>query len=317
MDTQQTDSFLNMVTYFKALDSYLLNACYSATTLYLFVRDNLKDIVCLGYLFGAVNAIAAFKISMGPAVHITDLCLSTHKMLLWSLSNLLLFNIHNQRHPFAVLEDSRNKPWRPLPARRITPKQTTRLMFAMYPVILLISYKWGGMIPCLLEAFSCLWYNEWGAAADPFLKNLLNGIGFACFLAGPLEVATGKSVFSGDGTAAVWLGMLSACITTTVHIQDFRDVQGDRVAGRRTVPLAIGDTAARLLAAVCVFGWTGAVAWYWRAAWVQVVFAAVAGGILLWNLFWDRTVKGDVFTWKLWPAWIVGLFLVPVIPGKF
>ncbi|TRX93692.1 hypothetical protein FHL15_005368 [Xylaria flabelliformis] len=316
MNTRQDISSLRKGAYYECLYNSLSNVPYFANTLYLFVRDNLKDIVCMGYLFGVLNATIAFKFSMGPALHITEIILTTHRMILWSLSNLLLFNLHNQRHPSAVLEDRQNKPWRPLPAGRISPKQTTHLIFAMYPVILLISYKWGGMIPCLLEAFSCLWYNEWGGAADPFLKNLLNGVGFACFFAGPLEVLTRESIFSGQGKAATWLGILTACITTTVHTQDFRDVRGDRAAGRITVPLSIGDTAARLLVAVGVCGWTLAASWYWEAG-KQALVAVLAGGIMVCNLFWDRTTEGDSRTWKLWPAWIFGLFLVPVIPGRW
>ncbi|KAI0529924.1 hypothetical protein GGR58DRAFT_495168 [Xylaria digitata] len=190
---------------------------------------------------------------------------------------------------------------------------TNRLMFIMYPVVLLISYHWGGMIPCLLEAFSCLWYNEWGGASDPFLKNLLNGVGFGCFFAGPLEVVTGFSIFTGGGNAAIWLGILSACITTTVHTQDFRDVKGDLAAGRKTVPLVIGDVVARILVAVGVVAGTSVACWFWDATWMQILLAAVIGGTVVCNLFWDRTVAGDAFTWKLWPAWILGLFLLPVI----
>lgn len=314
MNIQQPFSSLSTRALCVPLVNSLLSVLYFTNTIYLFVRDNLKDIVCMGYLFGVLNGIIASKFSMGPALQTTDIILSTHRMLLWSLSNLLLFNLHNQRHPAAVLEDQQNKPWRPLPAGRISPEQTTRLMIAMYPVILLISYQWGGMVPCLLEAFSCLWYNEWGGAADPFVKNLLNGVGFACFFAGPLEVLTAESIFSGHGKAAMWLGILAACITTTVHTQDFRDVRGDRLAGRITVPLLIGDTAARLVVAVGVCGWTLAASWYWEAG-KQALVAVLTGGFMLCNLFWDRTTEGDAWTWKLWPAWIFGLFLVPVIPG--
>ncbi|KAI0529925.1 hypothetical protein GGR58DRAFT_509014 [Xylaria digitata] len=98
------------VRYYKALRRYLLGSLYFAHTLYLFVCDNLGDIVCMGYLFGALNATIAFKLSMGPDLQMRDIFLSTPRMIMWSLSNLLLFNIHNQRHPSAVLEDHRNNP---------------------------------------------------------------------------------------------------------------------------------------------------------------------------------------------------------------
>ncbi|RWA03444.1 hypothetical protein EKO27_g11662 [Xylaria grammica] len=266
------------VGYYEALRWYLLGSFYFAYTLYLFVCDNLGDIVCMGYLFGALNATIASKLSMGPDLQMREIFLSTPRMILWSLSNLLLFNIHNQRHPSAMLEDHQNKPWRPLPAGRVSPQMTNRLMFIMYPVVLLISYHWGGMVPCLLEAFSCLWYNEWGGASDPFLKNLLNGVGLACFFAGPLEVVAGRCIFTGGGKAAIWLGILSACITTTVHTQDFRDVKGDLATGRRTVPLVIGDVPARILVAVGVVTGTGVVCWFWDATWLQISLPAVIGG---------------------------------------
>ncbi|KAI1775444.1 hypothetical protein F4818DRAFT_451743 [Hypoxylon cercidicola] len=251
---------------------------YHTYTIYLFSRDNIKDIICTGFLFGTVNASIAQKLSMGSPPSFWQKFASFPKIVLWSWSNLFLFNLRNQRHPRAIAEDALNKPWRPLPAARISPEQTTIVMYMMYPVVLLVALCVGGLVPCLLEALFCLWYNEWCGASDPFLKNLLNGLGFACFLAGPLEVATGHSIFSGGCTAAIWLGILTGCITTTSHTQDFRDKEGDKFIGRDTVPLALGDYYARMIVALGVVGWTSVAGWYWRAGWSEVAMSWVVGG---------------------------------------
>ncbi|KAI0190474.1 hypothetical protein EV127DRAFT_495178 [Xylaria flabelliformis] len=291
----------------------LNSIAYHAYTVYLFSRDNIKDIICMGFLFGSLNASVAPKFSMGPALSTEQILLVAPKMLLWSWSNLFIFNLHNQRHVEGIAEDALNKPWRPIPAGRISTMQTTRLMYLMYPVILGISLKYGGLGPCLAEALFCLWYNEWGGASRPFTKNLQNGLGFACFFAGPLEVATGHSVFSGRGTAAVWLAILTAAVTTTVHMQDFRDMDGDRAVDRWTVPLAIGDFPARAIVALGIMFWTIAASFFWKATVVGSWAAWLAGGAVVLNLFRDRSRTGDAFTWKMWPAWVLGLFLLPII----
>ncbi|KAI1198639.1 hypothetical protein F5X97DRAFT_342534 [Nemania serpens] len=286
---------------------------YHAYTIYLFSRDNIKDIIIMGFLFGCLNASVAPRFSMGPALSIEQLLLVAPKMLLWSWSNLFIFNLHNQRHGSAVAEDALNKPWRPIPAGRISTMQTTRLMYLMYPILLGVSLRYGGLVPCVAETLFCLWYNEWGGASRPFTKNLQNGLGFACFFAGPLEVATGHSVFAGRGKAAVWLAILTAAVTTTVHMQDFRDMDGDRVANRQTVPLAIGDFPARIIVALGIAFWTVAASCYWGASLTGSCAAWIAGGGLVVNLFRDRSQPGDAFTWKTWPAWVFGLFLLPLM----
>lgn len=270
----------------------------------------------MGFFFGALNASAASRLSMGPSLSIKQILEASPRILLWSWSNLLLFNLHNQRHASAVAEDAINKPWRPLPSGRLSPLQATRTMYCTYPVVLVISSTAGGLLPSLLEAFACLWYNEWGGAEDAVLKNILNGIGIACFFAGPLEAATGQSVFLGDMKAAAWLLILACAITTTSHAQDFRDMDGDRASGRITVPLLIGDMCARVILAVAVVLWTGVACWFWGlglAEWKASAAAWTAGAAVIVNVFRNRTRQGDALVWKkLFPLWMMGLFMLPV-----
>lgn len=234
-------------------------------------------------------------------------------MVFWSWTNLLLFNLHNQRHPNAVLEDSVNKPWRPLPAKRLTPTEATYWMYVMYPVVLVSSAGLGGLGPCLIEAFSCLWYNEWGGAESPVLKNFLNAAGFVCFLAGPLEISVGGVSLVQYPKAFQWLTIIGLAIFMTVHIQDFRDQDGDRQRDRRTVPLAIGDAPARWIAATSVLFWSCLASMFWQVGIAGLLLPLGIGVVLSFHLLARRTVESDALTWKIWPFWMTSFFFLPLM----
>ncbi|CAG9954620.1 unnamed protein product, partial [Clonostachys rosea f. rosea IK726] len=80
-------------------------------------------------------------------------------------------------------------------------------------------------------------------------------MGITAFLAGPLEIATGNSIFGGQAIAAGWLGVIAMTITCTIHVQDLRDMEGDAVAGKRTIPILMGEMNARLFVALGVTFW--------------------------------------------------------------
>ncbi|KAI1414495.1 hypothetical protein F5Y13DRAFT_178784 [Hypoxylon sp. FL1857] len=230
---------------------------------------------------------------MGPLLPFSRILATVPLQILWSWSNLFLFNLHNQRR--AIAEDALSKPWRPLPSGRLSSQDATYVMYCMYPVTIMIALKCGGLVPCLLQSFCSLWYNEWGGDSDVVLKNLLNGIGIPCFLAGPLEVATGRAM------------------AMTSHVQDFRDVDGDRAAGRKTLPLVIGSTNARLLVILGVGSFTCLSCWFWETGLRESIFVWLMGFILLGNLFFNRTRRADDLSWKiLWFLWMLGVYLLPV-----
>ncbi|KAF3769492.1 hypothetical protein M406DRAFT_335375 [Cryphonectria parasitica EP155] len=278
---------------------------YHLETIYLFSRNDIKVAIYMGFLFGALNASVASAFAMGPSLSLQQILASAPSMLLWSWSHLFLFNLHNQRHASSIAEDAINKPWRPLPSGRLTSQQATWMMYCMYPVVFLVSLNAGGLVPCLVETTLCLWYNELGGSNNPFLKNVLNAFGFSCFFAGPLEVVTGHSIFSGDMKAATWLLILASAITTMSHAQDFRDMVGDKAANRKTIPLLIGDMNARVVLAVGVATWTAIACWFWEAGPRESLAAWAAGLAMVGNFFRDRTQKGDSLSWKLFPLWLL------------
>ena len=287
---------------------------YHSHTVYLACFSNLGDIVLSGFLFGTMNSLIADQFSMGPALSIGQI-LTTRRaplMLLWSWCNIFLFCLHNQRSPETIAEDKVNKPWRPIPAGRLTPDQAKKVLYFMHPLCFLVAFKIGGFWPYVILVSFHVWYNEFGGASNPILKNFHNGVGVCCFLAGPFEVATGSSVFAGNGNAAIWLLILIAMLTTTCHTQDFRDVGGDSAAGRRTVPLVIGDIPARLLVAVMAIVWTYVACTFWDA-WEVAIIPVSAQLILIGNLFLRRHRMGDIHAWRLFTIWTQSLVALPVL----
>lgn len=237
---------------------------------------------------------------------------SIPKMLLWSWCNLLFFNLSNQRG--SINEDILNKPWRPLPSGRLTPSQATAIFHCMYPIVFIISLTIGGLFPSILIIALSYWYDDQDGGSDPLQKNIINGLGIGSFFAGPLEVITRRSILlNGGSRVATWVGILMATIATTSHIQDLRDVDGDKAVGRRTLPVAIGDSNARLVAAIGIFSWTWIACCFWNAGWVEASLAIGAGAVMEGSMLFFRSKVGDVRTWKIFPLWMLGLFLLPIL----
>ena len=286
-------------------------------TLHLFNKSNLKDIVALGYIFALLTSTCfsvLFSGVGGPGL--LGLLQRTPAMLFWSWTNLLICCLHNQRHSEAIEEDRINKPWRPIPAKRITAAGTTRLLYGVWPLVITSAYFTGGLQPCLIICGLNIWYNEYGGADQPIQKNFLNAVAITCFLAGPLEVAVHTDVPLSINRASVWLFIISVAVFTTVQAQDFRDRVGDGLRGRRTLPLVIGDMSARVSVAVGVSSSSLIATVFWGNPIIGLGLSGATGGFFLYRLFKKRTVEADAVTWKLWPAWMISLFLMPVL-GTF
>lgn len=290
----------------------LMSPRYHIHTLYLFTCNNVIDVILPGLLFASLSASVASRFSMGADQPLALILASIPKMLLWSWTNLLVFNLSNQRSEASIKEDMVNKPWRPLPSGRLTSADATRLFNCVRPTVLVVSFWVGGLVPCILIMCLSYCYDDRGAASNPLIKNMINGMGIGCYFAGPFEVITGRSILSGKGDAAIWVLMIMGAIATTSHAQDLRDQEGDRAAGRETLPNMVGDMNARLLAVVGIIGWTCIAASYWGVGWTKGGISGIAGAIMAGNMLRDRTRKGDILTWKFFPLWMFGLFLMPV-----
>ena len=113
-------------------------------------------------------------------------------MFFWVWINLLLFNVSNQSQPGAVLEDTENKPWRPIPAGRLSAKHARKYIGILHVVTIGISLMLGGVHPCLALHLLTFWYNDLGSGETWALRNFINAGGYLCFITGAMQVAIGS-----------------------------------------------------------------------------------------------------------------------------
>jgi hypothetical protein len=188
-------------------------------------------------------------------------------MLFWSWSNVLLFTLHNQRHPAGLAEDAINKPWHPLPSKRITPDNTTRLLYVAYPVVLLFCYFEGGLGAYLEEAFCCFWYNEWGGSDHPIIENFLTAPGDMSLIAGPLEIVLGNVSFANIPKVLWWLMVigLAMFMTPISGISEIRRETSYEIGGRSRLCMVTSlkyswlylEWHFGLFLGLCIGGWGG------------------------------------------------------------
>ena len=235
----------------------------------------------------------------------------------WAWINLLPFAIDNQRQPDGVKEDTENKPWRPLPSKRLTAGQAKLTMLVCYLIALSSSLYLGGVWQCITLVGLGYWYNDLkGADNSCITRNLINACGYICFTSGALEVTSGLSIVSMRPVAYQWLLTIALVIFTTIHSQDLYDQAGDSLRKRWTVPLVLGDSAARWTIVLSVGVWSWFCPSFWQLGIKGFATSVVLGGILVWRTLSQRTVKADKRSFRIYNVWIISLFFLPLIDFK-
>jgi 4-hydroxybenzoate polyprenyltransferase len=282
---------------------------------WLFNFSDLKTIVIPSTVFGLTNAAAAEQFGFERAPSGLTILRRILPTLFWVWLNLLPFAINNQRTPAAITEDSINKPWRPLPSRRVTPAQAKAWMLFFYTYAVCYSAFTGS---ALTQSASLVvlgtWYNNCdGADASPIVRNAINALGYICFTSGALEIAVGSKVaLLSCGALIKWLGIIAGIVFTTVHTMDMYDQEGDAARGRRTLPLVIGDNAARWIICVFMYIWGVACPMFWHAPPLAcAVSMMLAGTVGFRTLYW-RSVADDKRTFIVWNVWMASVYTLPL-----
>ncbi|KAL8929809.1 MAG: hypothetical protein Q9208_000953 [Pyrenodesmia sp. 3 TL-2023] len=237
-------------------------------TLWLFTKSDLKTVMAPTTIFAICCGLAEHA-AQDPTVNIPTTLLKLLKrlphVLIWTWSNLLVEDLANQRLPTSILEDSLNKPWRPLPSDRITPDETRHLLLCLLPVVTLLSWHLNVATESIL-GFVFIWmYNDLEGSGEGWLiRNALNAIALANW-----DAAATSIILKRKGSAeltnrtGVWLCAVVAVIATTVQVQDLPDMHGDRAADRKTMPLVVGEEVTRWLTAAVVIVWSFACPRIW------------------------------------------------------
>ncbi|KAG0699981.1 hypothetical protein DFH29DRAFT_983276 [Suillus ampliporus] len=186
----------------------LRSGLHHLETAWLFTRSDFKTIILPVMIF--TNVVSPRH---NPLALSCSLC--------WLWFHLFQGNVSNQS--YSAPEDLLNKPWRPVPSGRISVKDSRAL-------------RWGLMVFCL--GFSSLFNLNvviTSAVFTVLVINLLNVGAYVSFELGSTLILSEKP--SLDRTSITALLCSAFVILMTIHVQDFADVNGDRMLGRRTLPI--------------------------------------------------------------------------------
>ena len=285
---------------------------YHLKTIWLFTASDHKTFVLPETIFGIAGATSGLLTTEHHISSTAEILSRFPTVLLWTWLNTLVFVLSNQGNYAAIKEDSLNKPWRPLPAGRITLRSTRQFQLFAIPTVLLITCFFEGAFTETAVLFSLTWmYNDLEGADKSFItRNAIIAAVYAFYGSGALKVASGQD--SLDRNAYYWLGLTSSVILTTMSIQDLKDQECDRARGRHTAPLVIGETKTRLGVASAIVLWSGVCSMFWRVGPITFTACMVFGLIDALNLVLKKGFEADRSSWKLWAYWLIVLYCLPL-----
>ncbi|KAJ7446936.1 UbiA prenyltransferase family-domain-containing protein [Mycena galericulata] len=261
---------------------------------YAFTRSDFKTVVF---------PVLCYGLMASPSVEFRRIPL----LILWIWIHLLQFTAANQM--LSHDEDALNKPYRPIPAGLITTEQTRVLRWVLVPICLFISVTSDVFYPGLSLAVAFIAYNELGLDNHWFTKNLLNAIGLVSWNIGAANISSGGQAFKNE---ECWVApyFSAALIISTIHIQDFRDVVGDRKAGRTTFPIAMPEYS-RWITFILLSSWSLGLSLYWSLGVIKTSIFVLFGVFIGTRILCQRTEFDDKVSLRLFMIWLCVSQILP------
>ncbi|KAJ7176753.1 UbiA prenyltransferase family-domain-containing protein [Mycena filopes] len=182
---------------------------------------------------GVMYTIAALR-SLDTAPSNEVVLRSLTRSLVYFLLFIYNFDIANQIN--GVAEDRINKPDRPLASGLVSLQGAYIRWYITTAVHLVLGAMWGVLPWTALWVFITIYTSFYGGDKHWTTKNLLfMSVGSLCILHGAWGLVA-------PITANEWRRALlqSAAFGIDASVQDMRDVEGDKAAGRRTLPIVLG-----------------------------------------------------------------------------
>lgn len=204
-----------------------------------------------------------------------------------------------------VEEDRINKPDRPLPSGLVSYRGAFVRWIVVMALFLAVGFWFGVLKWAILWVFVSVMHNFGGWDKHWFTKNCVAmPLGNLAELAAAWEIVRPLTPLG-----MRWLLLSPVFTLMTMSVQDFRDVDGDRVIGRRTLPMVLGEeTSRRAIAALlllALFVIHFALAPAERSVGVilcELVIAALDLTIVA-RLLWYRSRQADHKTYMLYTYW--------------
>lgn len=285
-----------------------------ANLCWLFSKSDISTFVVPDTTFGILGALSGPLLTTNSSPNLFLILARTPLVVFFVWINIFVFELANQRFPEAIVEDSKNKPWRPLPNGLISPVQARRLLFTVLPPFLGLSYFLGmWKETSLLFTLTWIYNNLKGGNEDFVVRNLIIAAAFGVYNEGALRIACGGQGHAPTETGFVWTALVSAIIVSTMHVQDMQDQVDDLAKGRRSTPIFLGDHAARWTVAVPVVFWSLFCPLYWGIGVLGWLLPVGMGFVVAFRELWFRGPEADHTTWVLWAGWLSSLYLLSVL----
>jgi 4-hydroxybenzoate polyprenyltransferase len=143
------------------------------------------------------------------------------------------------------------------------------------------------------------------------IRNALISIGYGLYSAISILIIIGPgNTLNTKGIQ--WIFIIVLVMLSTQHICDIKDVAGDRLKGRQTVPIIFGDHYCRKSIELSVYACSIiCLAFFDSAFWSSAMTMSMAR-MIAYRLMNFRSLGDDKLTWKLWALWTVNLFVLPL-----
>ncbi|KAH7097285.1 UbiA prenyltransferase family-domain-containing protein [Auriculariales sp. MPI-PUGE-AT-0066] len=292
---------------------------YHFRTLILFTCRDFKSVVLPSTVFAIACIVARDDMISSPASSSAiAIGLRLPAMLIWSWLNILVLTVSNQSLPSSIIEDQLNRPWRPIPAGRISPQEARYLLIAAVLATLFISHLLGlGIVAISVALFFLSWaYNETYFGNESILgRSFLTATGAMCYNWGAVVILADVSATQLSHRGFMWLFIAWCIVITTFHATDIPDMEGDAARGRRTVPLVFGDTIGRTSVSLSMAFWTAFCPVIAGTPGLRIMKLLPASLALLTGTLFhmQRGHKTDKRAWTLCCLWITAMNLTPLL----
>lgn len=189
---------------------------------------------------GVVFMLATWKAHSSSATKLLEL-------LVWGVPYFFLyiftFCLSNQLN--GVDEDRLNKPDRPL-VRGLLSRRGAQVRWVISMIVFALLGWWLGVLEwALLWEGVIILHNFLGWSKHWFTKNMAMFLGTVAQLAAAWQIVT---VLTPTGWR--WVLTLAVGVFLLVGLQDLRDIAGDKVVKRRTLPIVFGTKPVRIFLSI-------------------------------------------------------------------
>jgi 4-hydroxybenzoate polyprenyltransferase len=176
-------------------------------------------------------------------------------MLRALLGSLLYFWLYLYGHTLAnqivgVEEDRINKPERPLPSGLVSLAGARLRLLVVTVLLLLAGWGLGVLRWAALWVVTYLLLNFYGHKHWFWKNSLPMSVGALAMLCAAWELVLPMTMRAWQAA-----GTIAGFVALTSPIQDFRDIAGDRLLQRKTLPISLGERPARIVVALALLVW--------------------------------------------------------------